>query len=300
MELRSITASELVVGERLPFSIYDSHGVLLLVAGTLLASESQRQILIAREAQCTLGEAPLRPKVTRGEADVKGRIVGAGPRPAAKGAPEPRHRPFPALRPPVQAIQVTLTGQGEPLRCAVDFVGFVPGGSLLVSTPQQYGRPVVLLEGAQLTVRLFAGKEIYFFPSRVLTICTKPFHYVHLELPDNVAVIDFRNHQRVQTRLDATVTSVSDGNLPATIVDLSISGARLEAARSVGGLGDRVEVNFVASVDGAGMPLAMQAVIRNTGAPSSSTGQFAGVEFVSVSLETKLALHALVAEAFTV
>jgi Flagellar protein YcgR len=94
-------------------------------------------------------------------------------------------------------------------------IGYVSGHSVLLRTPQVQNLPIPVRESEPVLVRTFSGRHAYTFESRVDRVCRTPYPYLHLALPAAL-----------------------------TIGDLSISGALLEAEKSLGEVGETLELAF--------------------------------------------------------
>jgi flagellar protein YcgR/PilZ domain-containing protein len=127
-------------------------------------------------------------------------------------------------------------------------IGYVPGRSVMMRTPHVQNLPIPVREGEPVLVRTFSGRHAYTFESTVDRVCRTPYPYLHLAYPLQVQQTLIRGALRVRVNLTATaVNPANQGEaLPSalTIADLSISGALLEAERSLGEVGDKLELAF--------------------------------------------------------
>jgi len=127
-------------------------------------------------------------------------------------------------------------------------IGYVSGHSVLMRTPQVQSLPIPVREGEPVLVRTFSGRHAYTFESRVDRVCRTPYPYLHLAYPAQVQQTLIRGALRVRVNLTATaLNAATQGEaLPSalTIADLSISGALLEAEKSLGEVGETLELAF--------------------------------------------------------
>lgn len=128
-------------------------------------------------------------------------------------------------------------------------IGYVSGHSVLLRTPQVQSLPIPVREGEPVLVRTFAGRHAYTFESTVGRVCRSPYPYLHLAYPTRVQQTLIRGALRVRVNLTATALNAAkkEGDaLPSalTIADLSISGALLEAEKSLGDVGETLELAF--------------------------------------------------------
>ena len=127
-------------------------------------------------------------------------------------------------------------------------IGYVPGHSVLMRTPQVQNLPIPVREGEPVLVRTFSGRHAYTFGSKVDRVCRTPYPYLHLAYPAQVQQTTIRGALRVRVNLTATALNAANQGeaLPSalTIADLSISGALLEAEKSLGEVGETLELAF--------------------------------------------------------
>jgi len=127
-------------------------------------------------------------------------------------------------------------------------IGYVSGHSVLMRTPQVQNLPIPVREGEPVLVRTFSGRHAYTFESKVDRVCRSPYPYLHLAYPAQVQQTLIRGALRVRVNLTATALNAAKQGeaLPSalTIADLSISGALLEAEKSLGEVGETLELAF--------------------------------------------------------
>ena len=127
-------------------------------------------------------------------------------------------------------------------------IGYVSGHSVLLRTPQVQNLPIPVREGEPVLVRTFSGRHAYTFESRVDRVCRTPYPYLHLAYPAQVQQTLIRGALRVRVNLTATAVNAARQAeaVPSalTIADLSISGALLEAEKSLGEVGETLELAF--------------------------------------------------------
>lgn len=134
-------------------------------------------------------------------------------------------------------------------RYSSSVIGFVPGESLLITTPLVNNKSIMVKEGQQFAVRMVQGSYIQGFVAKVLHNALAPYPYVHLSFPEDVERIEIRNADRVET--DVPVLA-KNSKLPdeqsnwkqASIKDISATGSKLESMSKVGEEGDTVVLRF--------------------------------------------------------
>jgi hypothetical protein len=124
--------------------------------------------------------------------------------------------------------------------------------------------------------------------------------HLHLALPEQCAVMEFRRHPRVRIDVPAILHR---GNLPTVgvnMVNLSIGGCRVQGGQALGDIEDRVALSFVLRVDRGDVPLRIAGIVRNVEGPDPNGRCAVGVEFVQMGTGERLALHTFVqAELYT-
>lgn len=165
-------------------------------------------------------------------------------------------------------VQLQLDSPEETPRHAVRVIGYLPGGSLLVTTPTLNGKAMLVRPGSTYKVRMLRGDSVVGFSVKVLHTAGKPYPYLHLQYPKSLDQIVVRNSARVAAQIDCTVRNT---NLPdaqenfrqAQIVDLSESGAKIASSTPLGDTGDMLQVSFRLQVVGATELLNLVADIKN-------------------------------------
>ncbi|WP_432695817.1 flagellar brake protein [Marinobacterium sp. YM272] len=214
---------------------------------------------------------------------------------------------FAELRPRI-GERVRLETRSPRGRHLVQLVGFRENGSVIVTAPRGSATPVLLNEGAPLTVRLMAGNWVCAFDTRLLRIQNHPYPYWHLAYPEQVDAQRVRHHTRVPVNLrvsvdqDDGVAHAGDFPVSACCTDIHLAGACLEASRVLGRTGEKIFVTARLSVSGIDHVLLAPAIIRNV--YETEGGAFRvvshGVEFVDLEEETQLILAGFVYQQFLV
>lgn len=172
-------------------------------------------------------------------------------------------------------------------RYSATLVGFLPGQSLVITTPRKSGNPIIVRDGQSFTVRMLQGSNIFGFVARVLHVSSKPYPHIHLAYPDDVESAVVRNAPRVPTELQAVVikpqgASGTDLQRHVIITDLSSTGARVIDSDKLGDVGSIIQITQTLSVCGGNDVLKVLATIRNvreTPAPDGSMRYLHGLEF---------------------
>lgn len=206
------------------------------------------------------------------------------------------------LRPgyPLQLQVQTDSGMSDRYPCR--FIGAVPGRALMITVPRISGRFLRLRPGQQVVARMMVASGVGVFTCTVETQATDPYPLLHLDYPEEVGFKGIRQSARVEVDLAVIAlnqSSLETREIPARIVDISLSGARLELDRLLGEIGDKV--TLTASVEVAGMrrDLRVEAVIRSrversTQEQKENTPVVYGLEFTETDDTHRLTLAAYV------
>ena len=189
----------------------------------------------------------------------------------------------------------------------VKVIGFLPERSVIVTAPEKGGQAMSVREGRAVLARSFSGAQARGFTCMVMRSATQPYAYLHLSYPNKIETMLERQSSRVRSALAVSVRP--DGapadarDIPAVIRDLSITGAQLLAAASVGQSGDRITVRARLPIAKIGdQAVDLPALVRNAAEETEvhdSLWHFrCGIEFEPLDPQTTLALRAYLYERF--
>ncbi|MES9990375.1 MAG: flagellar brake protein [Candidatus Thiodiazotropha sp.] len=172
-------------------------------------------------------------------------------------------------------------------RYAATLIGFLPGRSLVITTPRKQGKPLIVRDGQSFTVRMLQGSNIFGFVAQVLNVSSKPYPHIHLSYPEDVESAVVRNAPRVDTEIEAVVVwphgaSAAEEQRPVIITDISSTGARVIDTQQLGDIGSAIQVTYSLSVCGGEDTLKLMSVIRNVRKTEAKDGQLRyihGLEF---------------------
>jgi len=202
-------------------------------------------------------------------------------------------------------VQLQLDAAGEHARHMVRVIGYLPGGSLVVTTPVLKGKVQIVREGQKFNVRMLRGDSVVGFAAKVLHSAMKPYPYLHLQYPKAFEQIVVRNSARVNTRLACRVRNTRQADSPenhreALIVDLSESGARIASPIPLGEAGDMLQLSFDLEVANNAEPLSLIADLKNIqerleqGENGKRLLHLCGVQFRAINRFQQVLLHAWV------
>src|SRR5882762_4693060 len=153
-----------------------------------------------------------------------------------------------------QQAHVTTPDPSKVSTCSLESMQLHVGDRLQLelltdSTRSHYYTTLIgYVSGHSVLMRTFSGRHAYTFESTVDRVCRTPYPYLHLAYPAQVQQTLIRGALRVRVNLTATALNAANQGeaLPSalTIADLSISGALLEAEKSLGEVGETLELAF--------------------------------------------------------
>ncbi|AUN95970.1 pilus assembly protein PilZ [Pseudazoarcus pumilus] len=189
------------------------------------------------------------------------------------------------------------TEGGAGTRYTVKLIGYLRGKGLIVTTPTQDGKFLLMREGQNFVVRLFSGKSAYAFPATVFKVANVPYPHLHLTWPGHVKGLVVRSGARARVNLITAVTDVR-GNARSGLIDnLSTGGCSLASKELVGRSEDRIHMTFRANVNEIEQYFQLDGVVRSVQRDveiPGGTGNQHGIQFVDMPPQDQLALTAYV------
>lgn len=194
----------------------------------------------------------------------------------------------------------TSNSAGQPERFSCRLIGCLPGRSILLSVPKLAGKLVRFRAGQKVVARLMVDNGIGIFVSVVEAQTADPYPILHISYPDNVSFKGIRGATRVAIdepveMLNLTVSS--EAVISGSVVDVSVTGARIEATSEFGEIGNKIQVTMRVGVANIIRNLPLEAIIRSRGEidPQNASNTIAyGVEFIEPDEDRRLLLYAYV------
>ncbi|MNK56758.1 Flagellar protein YcgR [compost metagenome] len=199
----------------------------------------------------------------------------------------------------------------KPIQHFSTVIGYVKDEYLIVKIPMESGASIVLNEGDKLTIRVFSGVTVCSFSCSVLRIFGRPLNYVHLSFPDTIQGTSLRTAMRVKVDIPAQLSYRDVAAVPVFIVNLSVSGALIEAPSMLTPDDEGVALSFTLLVqpNRHQMRVNTRARIQNVSVGKPSNGHAAevaeiytyGVQFIDLepthyTLLQNLTYEALIAD----
>lgn len=275
----------ILLGRPLPYSVYDGDRKLLLAQGRMVDSDRIRERLLKHGMYC----ARELDRIAVGEDEEPEGIVLDPLKLLSQDYPN-------WAQPKRYSVFISATESGEGYVCGVVGVS-TANRCLILTAPSRPDKSLVAVTKGQIWhCKLFNATTVYKFRALVLKVGFEPFHYMHLEVPQNIEKRVIREMPRATTNLEATVTTT--GTLHAIMVDLSVSGARV-AVDAAATLKAGHEVELRATVNLLGRSHSLQLFAKVIAAygkvePRHPNVQFFGLQFAPLPEQTELVLHAYV------
>lgn len=189
----------------------------------------------------------------------------------------------------------------------VKVIGYVPGKSLLVTTPRHDGKFLLVREGQRVVVRLMSGNEIVGFTVPVLRSQVQPYPYLHLDFPRDMQAVTVRKALRVKLDMaaavrpclkDTTEADPAQTDHVVTVQDMSTSGALLVADKPLVSEDQHILLAMQLDVADSVEDLTLLALVRNIrperGERVGERHYLHGVEFRLADRQQSILVHAFV------
>lgn len=268
------------VGIPLAWPVLDEHGMVLMRAGAVIASEEQRKFLFQH----------FRPH--RGSLDANPQI---NPGASGNGGDESTSLSLADMQLSIGAPVgirrlIATSGAMRPSR----LIGFSASQALFVMPPGAGNQAVTLALGENVQVVAVGAHGVFAFVCTVEAVCLQPFEYLVLSPPGNVRRLRERKSVRVQTHLAVGYsTDPNTENFEGLGIgrDLSVTGMSLAAPKVIGATGARVRLSFPMKTDDFDVQFNVKAIVWNVNEKGRSSDLWIqGLEFENLSGEQKFAL----------
>lgn len=165
-------------------------------------------------------------------------------------------------------LEIRPISEATTCRYYSQFIGYLPGVSLLVTPPEQQGKELPLVKGDWVRVRFIVEGGVLSFQTVVRNLYYEPSRYLHLDYPTSLERKNLRQWPRVSVLLPVTVHSPAlagsvDGEVQATIANISVGGALIETPVPLGTLDTPLQITTDLIVADHKRALKLPCVIRN-------------------------------------
>jgi hypothetical protein len=196
----------------------------------------------------------------------------------------------------------TNTSSGQPERFSCRLIGCIPGRGILLSVAKVGGKLVRFQAGQKIMTRFMVDNGIGIFASVVEAQTSEPYPILHIAYPDSISFKGIRGATRVaivQVVDVINLANVNDQTRLGSIVDISLSGARIEVDDLIGEIGSNIQLQMQVSIEGIIRELVVDAIIRSRIEPEAQGNKQIskttyGVQFIEKDEDKLLLLYAYV------
>jgi c-di-GMP-binding flagellar brake protein YcgR len=200
------------------------------------------------------------------------------------------------------ALQLqTANSVGQVERFACRLIGCVPGRSILLSVPKQGGKLVKFRPNQKIVMRFMIDNGVGLFASAVEFQTLEPYPIIHVVYPELLNFKGIRSATRVAVTQNVLVVNNSESppvSVSGSLVDISISGARLELRGGFGAIGDCLSIKSPVVIRDVEQELSLSVVVRSlvelSEGPDGGDLVGYGVEFLVHSEQERLVIYAYV------
>ncbi len=204
---------------------------------------------------------------------------------------------------PGDAIQLQFSDDNKK-RFYVKLIGYLPGHSVIVTTPRVDGKITIIKQNQHFVVRLLSGNTVCGFSAKLIHSSARPYPYLHISYPDELETTIVRKSQRLTINWIVIVQNEEPEKafyIPetATIIDISTGGAFIKSDRSLGEKGDLLTLTTKLIVGDIEHTLTLPSIIRRAEQPDDVSKEHRysyGLEFLLAEETDKLILHGFVYE----
>ncbi len=196
-------------------------------------------------------------------------------------------------------VQLQFGTDGASQRYATKIIGYVHPTSIILHTPQNKGKPMLLREGQITTARFLGTNNVYAFVSNVRAVFLKPFPHLHIAYPSEIKSAFLRQAERVRTDIHATAVNLDadpERKVETRIVNISANGALVASADALGEVGAKLRVVIGVEFNDTENGVAVVAVVRNIRKEQSDEGDqyHHGVQFIINTITDYLMVQGVV------
>lgn len=203
---------------------------------------------------------------------------------------------------PGDRMQIQVPSKLSDERCFVSLIGFLPGHSILITTPTTASNVrLQLIEDDQVVMRIFSRQQAFAFSSDVLRTCKLPYSYLHISVPRAIEGTVIRKAARVKTKIIVKVNADEGRAAEQTgvISNLSANGALLDGRKNIAEVGDTIQTTFNLKLHNVETRLSLRAIVRaafddDTLRQSGTSLTHFGLEFLDLQPNDHMILQSMV------
>lgn len=166
------------------------------------------------------------------------------------------------------SLQLQFVTDEQKRRHYSKVIGYLPEQSVLITTPRLEGNTMLIRQSQIVIVRMMTGNQVYGFTTQILQANLRPYPYLHLAYPQEMEHIVVRKAERISIKLigSAEIETATDeipANCPILILNISTSGAMIQAKQPLGKVGDVITLSSKIEVGGKEEYINIPCIIRN-------------------------------------
>lgn len=300
---RPLPKNLIQVGIPIAHPIYDSDGILLMRAGTIVTTESQLEKLYERGLYLNLKSSESIKRQNSESTAIE------------KNSQEPelsdnQNLVDLSLKSIIigELLQVSpLSDDTNTIKYFVKYLGGLDKKSIICTLPMVDEKVVFIKLHSGLQVKLFSGKDVYKFTTSVEAVFSTPYPHLHLKFPKVVYGKNLRRNQRVSVSIISSLINKSPGDFvnvksAGRIIDLSLGGAMIDATKVFGSTRDDLECTFKINQDDKEVILAIPCILRSIAEATNDSGAIIykhGVQFKEIALQDKAVLQNYIFQSLT-
>jgi c-di-GMP-binding flagellar brake protein YcgR len=196
-----------------------------------------------------------------------------------------------------QPMQLQLARMSN-ARLYTQLIGFLSSRAVVVTTPRipSSSNAFSIVDGDQFVCRAFAGRSAFAFQTDVLKAAHLPFPHLHLRYPQSVEAVVVRRASRVpMQRPVSLINGAAEGEAtqPASLLDLSLTGAGLASSAGVAELSDAVEL-LIPAIEEQQPEMRLKAMVRKVRGAENGAEAHYGLEFIDLTPEHRRCIQELI------
>jgi hypothetical protein len=188
--------------------------------------------------------------------------------------------------------QMNLFNSQSKLQHRVQFIGALRGHSLITTLPKELS-DLWVKPSDQYVLRGLANTHAYAISCHPISVNDKPYPHIHFAYPELALVRKARNASRITLKMPLEIMRGNKAADMGMLTDISITGAGITSAVSLGAPGEEIEVGIPIILDAHTQQIVVAALIVWT-KPDAKSGFRHGLTFPALPHSEDLLLRAFI------
>jgi hypothetical protein len=192
-------------------------------------------------------------------------------------------------------IPISLPRGAKGERVLGKVIGWIEGGSILITLPQKVIMAGLVKEGENLLLRAFTGKSAFAFNTNILKIEHFPYTYLHLGFPKKIEAVVVRSSFRHGVCLPVTIAIDGKADMTGNILNIGMTGVRIGTAEPLQDE-DPIRLTMQFELHDVPVSLELHAQVRSSKSVPDENGALRheyGMEFQNLQPNDRLILGSL-------